>query len=99
MGISGIGASGENPFLKKMQDDISGLGYSAKANPDDNNLTVSAGDNNKIGKTDGINKTDSKEMSAQANMQGGEQKLIDKSQFTDENEIQELDLQEFEDDM
>jgi len=99
MGMLGIGANGENPFLKKVQNDISGLGYSAQVNKDENNVTVQPNDKSKVGKTDEVEKTNSNEMAAQANINGGGQNLIDKSQFTNENDIQELDLEQFEDDM
>lgn len=88
---------GENPFLKKPFEDA------GKINGNENNVQKPIGDNpaGGIEKTQGadeIKKPGMEEGAASNNTNANPNAKIDREQFTNEDDIQEIDLQEFEDD-
>ena len=97
MKIGGIGSGDDNPFLKKRLDEDSERFHGIE--PKENQ---SAGGVDKTDKTDktketeGGNKAGNEE--GAASQYDNPNAKLDKSQFTNEDDIQEIDMQEFDDD-
>lgn len=96
MKIGGIGKD-DNPFLKRLEED--GAASSNVNNPDKAaNIDANNAGAKQVGDVDEIKKTGMEEGAASSNMNNNQNSLIDRTQFTSDDELQEIDLQEFEDD-
>ena len=96
MKIGGIGKD-DNPFLKRLEED--GAASSNVNNPDKAaNIDANNAGAKQVGGVDEIKKTGMEEGAASSNMNNNQNSLIDRTQFTSDDELQEIDLQEFEDD-
>ncbi len=95
MRIGGIG-NDENPFLKKMLEgnDAQNIGDADKSG----NVQSPAQSPQKTEGAEEIKKPGMEEGAASNNTNQNPNSLIDRSQFTSDDELQELDMQEFEDD-
>lgn len=92
MKLGGIGA-GENPFLKKPLDEIN--------NPDSLESKNGITDGSKINSPDQADKIKKPGMEEGAASNNGEMNpnaKLDKTHFTKEDDMQEINLEEFEDD-
>lgn len=87
MRIGSIGGNEENPFLKSIEDLYS--------NP---NEKIEHGIQPKTNEADVSKISGVKEGAGSNNANLSQHSLIDRSQFTNENDIQEIDLDEFVDD-
>ncbi len=91
MPIGGIGGGGENPFLKKMEE----LKDLKNNSPDTVNSDIKT---TSPDKTSEVKKTDMDKGQSENNADNHNAGAIDRSQFTNESDMQEIDLEEFEDD-
>lgn len=89
MAIGGIGGANENPFLKKPEFDANSA--DVQGNDKINAAQESEG-------TDAVQRTGAEEGAASGNTNDNSSSLIDRSSFTDDNDLQEIDMEEFEDD-
>ena len=96
MRIGGIG-NDENPFLNKLQEE-GGASQNINNADQSSNLKGLDGSIQKTESPNEIKKPNMEEGAASSNMNNNQNSLIDRSQFTSDDELQEIDLQEFEDD-
>ena len=95
MSIGKIGGGGENPFLKKMHE----MNQAGQINDEQSSKGINTDSGvDKTSKSDEIKKPGMEEGAGSNNTDANPNAKIDKTQFTDENNIQEIDLEEFEDD-
>ncbi len=97
MKIGGIG-NDDNSFIKKMLEEGRIGSDNTNANEKIGGGANQTGEAPKTEEADKINKTGIEDGAASYNGNQNSNSLIDRSQFTSDDELQELDLQDFEDD-
>ena len=93
MPIGGIHHSNDNPFLKKNLDDLSLNKSNSSINVDGGNSPA------KVDKPTDVNKINNDKGASNHNLNNHNDSIINRSNFTNESELQEIDLKDFEDDM
>lgn len=94
MKIGGIGSNDDNPFLKKRIDDDSQRFHGIE--PKDANGAQGIDSTKQAGEAEDVKAAGNEEGAASQNENPNAK--LDKSQFTNEDDIQEIDMQEFDDD-
>ncbi len=92
MPIGGIDGGKNNPFLEKYLD---GADFGAKDSGTDK---LSVGSPEKTDRPDGVKKTGMEEGAGSNNTNANPNAVINRDDFTKDDDLQEIDMEEFEDD-